>query len=197
MKLASVLIRLFVSIIYLATKSYYIIPVIKSLQVINIYLMRDYFCAVPLLVELLAEVCLTLRKEKRRINFDSRLENKYFGTKVFAVYVLLFTTFLTPTEEIHKNPSAVLFTAFIYYVAASLDNIYSYRTKEILRSIALCPILLSIYFIFEPLVPTLNTFGLLAHTLISVFISVVFMLYALTSEYSYRNEILYKKMINL
>lgn len=90
--------RLIVPVVYMLTKSPHIIPVIKLLQMMNIYLIRTEFCAIPLVVEGLAEILLTIRKEKRNINFDSRLESKYLGTKLFALYILMFSSFLTPNQ---------------------------------------------------------------------------------------------------
>jgi len=116
---------------------------------------------------------------------------------VFSIYILLFATFLTPNSEISKNPSAVFFTAIIYYVAACLDNIYSYRTKEILRNIALCPILMAVYFMCVPLVPAVNTFGLAEHSLVSLGILFLIVVYAIISEYTFQHDILYKKILNL
>lgn len=131
------------------------------------------------------------------MNFDSRLENKFYGTKIFAVYILLLATFFTTQEEMKKAPSSVLFTSLIFYIASCLDQIYSFRTKEILRTLALCPIMMAIYFLCEPLVPALTTFGLVAHTIVSLAILGAIMVYAVMTDYTYHNLILFKKIINL
>ncbi len=49
----------------------------------------------------------------------------------------------------------------------------------------------------EPLVPALNTFGLAAHSIVSVCVLLVIVIYAFTSEYSYNHDILQKKILNL
>ena len=62
---------------------------------------------------------------------------------------------------------------------------------------ALCPIMMAIYFLCEPLVPALTTFGLVAHTIVSLAILGAIMVYAVMTDYTYHNPILFKKIINL
>lgn len=56
---------------------------------------------------------------------------------------------------------------------------------------------MAIYFLCEPLVPALNTFGLVAHTIVSLAILCVIMTYAIMTDYTYHNPLLFKKIINL
>ena len=62
---------------------------------------------------------------------------------------------------------------------------------------AICPILMAIYFMCIPLVPVFNTFGLAANSLLSSSILLAIMFYAVTSSYPYHHDILYKKILNL
>ena len=48
-----------------------------------------------------------------------------------------------------------------------------------------------------PMVPAFNLFGLATHSLVSLTIMSVIVIYAVISKYSYNHEILYKKILNL
>lgn len=56
---------------------------------------------------------------------------------------------------------------------------------------------MAIYFMCIPMVPAFNAFGLGAHSIVSLSILAVILVYPFISEYSYNHDILYKKILNL
>ena len=175
---AFLLARIAISVSYFLTKSVYFLPTTKILQIFSLYTQRNGMSIVALVVEYAASLFMTARKEKRNLNFDSRLESKYLAGKISAVYLLVLVTYLTDMNEISKNPSAVLFCSLIYYSLACLDPLYSYRTRQVLKSMALVPVFMSVYFLLLPFVPALNDFNLVAHHILSSLIFLAMIFYA-------------------
>ena len=170
--------RIVISLNLILIKSVYFLPLTKVMQIISLYTQRNFLSILALIVDYTANMFMVVQKEKRKLNFDSRLENKYLAGKISAVYLLMLITYLTNTTEIHRNPSSVLFCSLIYYSFSCLDPLYSYRSKEILKTIALIPIFLSFYFLLLPFIPTLNDFNLSAHHFLTSLIFVTMVFYA-------------------
>jgi hypothetical protein len=60
--------------------------------------------------------------------------------------------------------------SIVYLIASNVDSVYSYRTKNVLKGYAIIPIVISIYFLFQPLVPILNGVTLVNHCILSLLV---------------------------
>lgn len=87
--------------------------------------------------------------------------------------------------------------SIVYFISSTVDPIYSYKTKSILRGFALIPILMSFYFIFLPLVPILNTTTLINHCIFSSIIVLSGLTLAIITKHTFKSEILYKYFTSL